>query len=124
MERLVFFNYVFIKLFSRERILGYIYATGDIDSLSKSKQFALLSRNLPIAVILIKVAGFNMKSWSEEMGQIFTTQDLHQFDCEVRLYCSFERSEYLYLAAFFTGKIERGGRSEDRRNSQIRAFPH
>jgi len=63
----------------QERVLNFICSGDDLDKLPKSKQFSLLKRNLPEAVVLIKVLGFNMRTWTEELDFVFTNLDNQQF---------------------------------------------
>jgi hypothetical protein len=69
----------FINLFFRERVLNFVSSVDDLARLPKSKQFSLLKKNLPEAVVLTKVLGFNMRTWKEEMGFVFTNPDIQQF---------------------------------------------
>lgn len=66
----------------QERVLNFICSGDDLDKLPKSKQFSLLKRNLPEAVVLIKVLGFNMRTWTEEMDFVFTNLDNQQFKAQ------------------------------------------
>lgn len=63
----------------QERVLNFICSGDDLDRLPKSKQFSLLKKNLPEAVVLIKVLGFNIRTWTEEMDFVFTNLDNQQF---------------------------------------------
>ena len=66
-------------IYLRERILSFICSEDDLNKLPKSKQFSLLKKNLPEASMLVKVLGFNMRSWEEELDFVFTTVDMDQF---------------------------------------------
>jgi len=73
---------IFFKLIknqAQERVLSFITSGDDLSKLPYQKQFHLLKRNLPLTVILLKIFGFNKRTWEEEMCVVFTTQDLEQF---------------------------------------------
>ena len=59
--------------------MNFICSGDDLDRLPQSKQFSLLKKNLPGAVVLVKVFGFNIRTWTEEMHFVFTNLDNQQF---------------------------------------------
>ena len=46
-----------------------------------------MKKNLPEATVLVKVLGFNIKTWGEEMEFILTNKDIEQF--KVKMMFSF-----------------------------------
>ena len=47
-----------------------------------------MKKNLPEATVLVKVLGFNIKTWGEEMGFVFTNKDIEQFKVQWLRWCS------------------------------------
>ena len=99
-EELCYFHHNETVNCSRERVLSFICSGDDLSKLSKSKQFSLLQKNLPEATVLIKVLGFNMKTWAEEMDFVFTNKDMQQFKVCMKI-LGFQ--SWLLLNVFISG---------------------
>ena len=50
-----------------------------MDSLEIPTQFSILKANIPEALMLVQVLGFNMKSMKEELDFVFADRDQEQF---------------------------------------------